>query len=238
MIMERCSDFAATVAEPLGSAAGEHPKRLLTARVLGRVTYERALAMQESLLAARIAGEASEADLLLLEHEPVYTLGRAADEGDLLGAPASTGAPVFRVGRGGGATFHGPGQLVGYPIVPLGPRREVHGFIRRLEASLIATCAGFGVMARAVEGQTGVWVGGEKIAAIGIGVRRGVTWHGVALNVSTDLSYFAAIVPCRTAGLPMTTLERQLGWSPPLTEVAERFAVCLAAELGASLRWA
>lgn len=235
--MEECSNVRGKIAAWRHAGGGEGEQRRLTARYLGRVAYEPVLAMQESLLAARVAGDAREGNLLLVEHEPVFTLGRAADEADLLGAPARTGAPVFRIGRGGGATFHGPGQLVAYPIVHLGPRRDVHGFIRRLEASLIATCAGFGVPAHTVERQTGVWVGREKIAAIGIGVRHGVTWHGVALNVSTDLAYFDAIVPCRTAGLPMTTLERQLGWAPPLAEVALRFAACLAAQLDAGLRW-
>jgi lipoate-protein ligase B len=216
---------------------GEAVERRLGARYLGRVPYGPVLAMQESMVAAKLGGDSSEGDLLLLEHEAVYTLGRAASEADLLGAADRTGVPVFRVGRGGGVTFHGPGQLVGYPIVHLGPSRDVHGFIRKLEASLIATCAELGVAARVVEGQTGIWIGREKIAAIGIGVRRGVAWHGVALNVSTDLSYFDAIVPCRTPGLPMTTLERQLGWAPRVEEVAERFAACLGAELGMVLEW-
>jgi lipoate-protein ligase B len=210
--------------------------RGLRARFLGRVAYGSALAMQGAMVAARVTADVRD-DLLLLEHEPVYTLGRAADEADLQGAPARLGVPVVRVSRGGGATYHGPGQLIAYPIVRLRPSCDVHGYIRTLEASLIDTCAELGVGARVVPGQTGVWAAGGKIASIGIGVRRGITCHGVALNVSTDLSYFHAIVACRTAGLPMTTVERELGWAPPLEEVAGRLAYRLAARLGTKLEW-
>jgi lipoate-protein ligase B len=185
--------------------------------------YGAALALQESLLAAKVAGDPSDY-LLLLEHEPVYTLGRGADAGDLLGAPVRLGVPVFRVGRGGGATFHGPGQLVAYPIIGLrAGSRDVHAYIRRLEETLVAACAAFGVAATTRPGLTGVWTAGEKIASIGIGVRRGIAWHGVALNVSVDLGYFAQITPCRLPEIRMTTLAARCAPPPTLSVVAAAF---------------
>lgn len=207
-------------------------RALLRIRHLGRMPYEAALGLQESLLAAKLAGDESN-DLLLLDHPPVYTLGRGADEADLLGAPGRLGVPVFRVGRGGGATFHGPGQLIGYPIIHLRPSgRDVHRYVRALERVLIATCARFDVVAVAGGGQTGVWVGDQKIASIGIGVRRGITYHGVALNVTTDVAYFGHIVPCRGSGVAVTTLERLLGTAPAFGLVAVAFARCFADTLG------
>jgi lipoate-protein ligase B len=208
--------------------------RPLVVRELGRVPYAEALALQEALVAASGRGEADD-QLLLLEHLPVFTLGRGADAADLLGAPERLGVPVHRVSRGGGATFHGPGQLVAYPIVRLrAGGRDVHRYVRGLEAALIATCARYGVTAAASAGQTGVWAEGRKIGSIGIGVRRGVTFHGIALNVSTDLSFFAHIVPCRTAGLEVTSLAAILGAPPPLETVGRVFAECLATEMGFS----
>ncbi len=220
---------------PLAAAAvgrATETRRPLRVRTLGRVRYADALALQESLVAAVAAGQAGD-ELLLLEHPPVYTLGRGADAADLCGAPERLGVPVYRVGRGGGATFHGPGQLVAYPILRLrGAGRDVHRYVRTLEAALIATCALFGVAADAPPGQTGVWVGERKIGSIGIGVRRGVAYHGVALNVSTDLSYFAHIVPCRTSGLAATSLAEVLGTAPAVVEVGRVFAECLAERMG------
>jgi lipoate-protein ligase B len=218
-----------------GGRAGAETRARLRVRELGQVAYGEALALQEALVAARAAGESADDVLLLLEHPPVYTLGRGADAADLCGAPERLGVPVYRVGRGGGATFHGPGQLVGYPIVRLsGGGRDVHRYVRGLEAALVATCERFGVVAAAREGETGVWAGGCKLASIGIGVRRGVTYHGIALNVSTDLSYFAHIVPCRTSGLAVTSLAQILGTPPPLTTVGRVFADCLASRLGSA----
>jgi lipoyl(octanoyl) transferase len=214
---------------PAASATDALP---LHVQPLGLIAYASALAVQESQRDALIAGQGEET-LLLLEHPSVYTLGRGADAADLCGAPARLGVPVFRVGRGGGATYHGPGQMVGYPIVRLRANgRDVHGYIRRLEAALVDTCAHYGVAAATPAGQTGVWVGDRKLAAIGIGVRRGVAFHGVALNVSTDLSYFQHIVPCRAAGMAVTSLAALLGAAPPLTEVGAVFAARLAARLG------
>lgn len=200
----------------------------LRVRQLGRVPYADALLMQEEILAAVAAGSEGEA-LLLLEHPEVYTLGRGADAADLRGAPERLGVPVFRVGRGGGATYHGPGQLVGYPIVRLrAAGRDVQRYIRILESALIATCEHYGVTAVTPSDQTGVWVGSDKIASIGIGVRRGVAYHGIALNVSTDLSFFAHIVPCRGSGVNVTSLARLCGAAPPLLEVGRVFALHLA----------
>jgi len=220
----------------MSSAAVGHaePLRLL-ARPLGRCAYGDALVVQEHLLADVACGAAPE-QVLLLEHPPVYTLGRGADAADLGDAPARLGVPVFRVGRGGGATFHGPGQLVAYPIVRLrGGGRDVHGYVRALERALVATCAAFGIAAAAPDGQTGIWVGARKIGSIGIGVRRGVAYHGIALNVTTDLSYFAAIVVCRSAGLTLTSMAELLATAPPLPVVGRAFAGALAAELGCEL---
>jgi len=204
----------------------------LRVRALGCVPYAEALALQETMVSARMAGEEDD-QLLLLEHPPVYTLGRGADVADLCGAPDRLGVAVFRVGRGGGATFHGPGQLVGYPIVRLSAAgRDVHRYVRALEAALIDTCGRFGVAAHAPAGQTGVWVGDRKIASIGIGVRRGVAFHGVALNVSTDLSYFAHIVPCRGAGRAVTSLHQLLESPPSVATAGAVFAEYLGDRLG------
>jgi lipoyl(octanoyl) transferase len=209
-------------------AAAPRPLRV---RVLGCVPYGEALALQESLVAAHADGAVDD-ELLLVEHPPVYTLGRGADAGDLLGAPERLGVPVYRVGRGGGATFHGPGQMVAYPIVRLrAAGRDVHRYVRTLEAALMATCAHLGVSADAPAGQTGIWVGARKIASIGIGVRRGVAYHGVALNVSTELAYFAHIVPCRNSGLAVTSLAELLDTVPSVAAVGQTFARQLAARL-------
>ena len=205
--------------------------RLRVAR-LGCVPYGEALALQETLVAAR-AEDTIDDQVLLLEHPPVYTLGRGADAADIQGAAQRLGVPVYRVGRGGGATFHGPGQLVAYPIVRLrAAGRDVDAYVRSLEAALVATCLQLGVAAIVPSGQTGVWVGERKIAAIGIGVRRGVAYHGIALNVSTDLTYFAHIVACRTPGLATTSLAEVLGAAMPVMDVGERFAANLAEQLG------
>jgi lipoate-protein ligase B len=189
----------------------------------GSLAYRSALALQETLLERRRQEE--EDILILLQHPPVVTLGRGASEENLL-LPAADlarrGIDLERVGRGGDVTFHGPGQLVGYPIVDLEPLgRDVHRYLRLLEATLIDTLAAFGLAAERVAGKTGVWVGGEKIASIGIGVRRWVSWHGFALNVAADLSGFAAIVPCGLPGVRMTSLELLLGRPVPLPQVEE-----------------
>jgi lipoate-protein ligase B len=208
------------------------PEPVLRVEALGRIGYEPALARQEALVAAKLGGDRTDY-LLLLEHDPVYTLGRGADAADLCGAPERLGVPVFRIGRGGGATYHGPGQLVAYPILGLAFHgRDVHRYVRRLEDILIAVCAAFGVRAEGRPGQTGVWVGPRKIASIGIGVRRWVTLHGVALNVATDLRYFGAIVPCATPGQATTSLSLELGRPLAVGEVAAHFVAAFRRRFG------
>jgi len=175
----------------------------------GRVPYETALGWQDALVARRLAGGADA--LLMLEHPPVYTLGRGADAG-FLGAAAGGEIPVLRVGRGGQVTYHGPGQLVGYPIVDLRELRpDVRWYVRGLEAVLIGSLADLGIVATRRAGLTGVWIGPRKIASIGVGIRRWVTSHGFALNVARDVSGFAAITPCGLDGVTMTSVAAEGG---------------------------
>jgi lipoyl(octanoyl) transferase len=184
----------------------------------GQVPYEVALAWQEALLARRLAGGRDA--LLLLEHPPIYTLGRGADP-RFLGAAAEGGVPVVRVGRGGQVTYHGPGQLVGYPIVGLRDLRpDVHWYVRGLEQTLIDALGDLGIEAARRDGLTGVWVESRKIASIGVGIRRWVTWHGFALNVGDDLRGFAAITPCGIDGVTMTSVARE-GGPPDVDHVAD-----------------
>lgn len=200
----------------------------------GRLDYDQALQLQQHLLQQR---EWRKADiLLLLEHPAVITLGRGGRLSNLCLAEttlAERGIPVVRVGRGGDVTYHGPGQLVGYPIVDLTPRgRDLHRYLRLLEETLLTTLAAFGLQGRRDPGRTGVWVGAAKIASIGIGVRRWISWHGFALNVATDLRAFDAIVPCGLPGVRMTSMEALLGQSIPLAQVQqvliEAFSRCFA----------
>lgn len=186
--------------------------RTLHVEHLGRVEHAAATALQQERVEAVLAGEGGD-HLFVLEHEPVYTLGRGADASDLLDAPRRLGVPVARVGRGGGATYHGPGQVVAYPILSLAHHgRDVRRYVRRLEDVLLLVCDAFGVPAQRVDGSTGVWVEGRKIGSIGIGVRRWVSFHGVALNVTTEcLPYFAAIIPCAMPSVAVTSLESELG---------------------------
>ena len=175
----------------------------------GRVPYEIALAWQEALVARRLDGGPDV--LLVLEHPPVYTLGRGADA-RFLGAAAEGDIPVVRVGRGGQVTYHGPGQLVGYPIVGLRDLRpDVRWYVRGLEEVLIGALADLGIAAERRPGLTGVWVGPRKIGSIGVAIRRWVTWHGFALNVALDVSGFAAITPCGIDGVVMTSVAREGG---------------------------
>jgi lipoyl(octanoyl) transferase len=190
----------------------------------GRVPYQSALGLQERLLAERRSGSGDV--LLLLEHPPVITLGRGARREHLLldaEELARGGVELAEISRGGDVTWHGPGQLVGYPICDLQPLgRDLHLFLRLLEELLIDTLAAFGIQGERQEGKTGVWVAGAKIASIGVGVRRWISWHGFALNVSGDLAGFAAIVPCGLSGVTMTSLEKLLGRVLPLAEVEEQ----------------
>jgi lipoate-protein ligase B len=196
----------------------------------GPTPYAETWALQRDLLAARQQGAVPDV-LMLLEHRPVVTLGRSADRAHVLLSPqalAARGLDVFEVERGGSATYHGPGQLVGYPILDL--RRlgeDVGWFMRTLEATIIETLAAFGIAAARRPGYPGVWVGDAKICAMGVAVKRRVTMHGFALNVTTDLDGFAAINPCGL-GLPVTSMTRVQGHPISITEVrrvcARRFA--------------
>lgn len=171
---------------------------------LGVVDYAAALELQNAMVAARMRDAIGDT-LLLLEHPHVFTLGRGADERYLV--DSRPGVPVYRVSRGGQVTYHGPGQLVGYPILKLeGAGRDVIRYLRRLERAMTSTLARFGIQGSCREGLTGVWVGAQKIASIGVGLRRWVTLHGFALNVTTDLSFFDAIVPCGIEGCRMTLI--------------------------------
>jgi lipoyl(octanoyl) transferase len=175
----------------------------------GRVPYDVALAWQEALVARRLDGGPDA--LLVLEHPPVYTLGRGADA-RFLGVAADGDIPVVRVGRGGQVTYHGPGQLVGYPILGLRDLRpDVRWYVRGLEEVLIDALADLGIAAVRRPGLTGVWVGPRKIGSIGVAIRRWVTWHGFALNVAPDVSGFAAITPCGIDGVVMTSVAREGG---------------------------
>ena len=215
--------MSASAATSVPAATRQRVQVGLRVERLGRVDYARALVLQEQRVAAKLAGEMTDS-LLLLEHEPVYTLGRGAKEADLLGAPERLGVAAHRIGRGGGVTYHGPGQLVAYPIVALAAQgRDVHRYVRCLEAALIGVCADFGVAAQRREGLVGVWVDHRKIASIGIGVRRWVAFHGIALNVDPDLEYFRAIVPCAMPEVRMTSLARELGAPPAMRDVEDGF---------------
>ncbi len=186
---------------------------------LGLVPYGEALELQRAVARARLAGDLVDDVLLLVEHPPVVTLGRAAQSAhvavpkELL---ATRGVEVFDVERGGDVTFHGPGQLVGYPIFDLkGHKRDLHWYLRQIEEALIVVLAAYGVAARRTAGYTGVWVGSDdaprKIASIGVHARDWVTWHGFALNVRTKLEFFDLIVPCGIQNVQMTSLAREAG---------------------------
>jgi len=173
---------------------------------LGRTDYQKAEALQNALVSARVRDHVADT-LLLLEHPHVYTLGRGADQRFVLN-PGDV--PVYRVSRGGQVTYHGPGQLVGYPVLKFeGAERDVICYLRRLEQVIIDSLSTLGIAAQRREGLTGVWIDREKIASIGVGFRRWVSLHGFALNVTTDLGFFEAIVPCGIAGCRMTSLASQ-----------------------------
>jgi lipoyl(octanoyl) transferase len=206
---------------------------------LGRIDYGTAAALQDRLVLDRRRGVEPDR-LLLLEHDPVVTLGRRADRAHVLRREddlARVGIVVRPSSRGGDVTFHGPGQLVGYPIVALPPeRRDVHRYLRDLEQALIRTAADLGVAAERAPGRTGVWVGRDKLAAIGVRLSTGwITSHGFALNVSGDLAGFDAIVPCGLSDFGVTSLERLLGAAPDLARVASFAARHIADALGFEL---
>jgi lipoyl(octanoyl) transferase len=193
----------------------------------GLLPYETALTLQADLVAARKADTIPDT-LILLQHPPVITLGvKVRQSRDHVLATAdqlrSRGIALFEAGRGGDVTYHGPGQLVGYPILDLKPdRMDAHRYVRDLEEVLIGVCSDYGVAAGRKTGLTGVWVGEEKVAAIGVRLSRWVTSHGFALNVRTNLDHFGLIVPCGIPDLGVTSLERILGAPPPMAGVEDR----------------
>ena len=201
----------------------------------GLVPYTAALDWQRELAAERIAGRLDHDVLLLLEHPPVITLGRGGGAAHVLQAE---GVEVFEVERGGDVTFHGPGQLVGYPILDLrAHRQDLHWYLRTLEAALIAALESLDIPAERRAGLTGVWTRGRKIASLGVHVKQWVTWHGFALNVTTDLSSFARIVPCGIDGVEMTSVQRERGtatYDDVVEAVADHFrsAFCFDVPVG------
>ena len=188
---------------------------------LDSVDYLAALQLQERLV-ERKQREVLPDILLFVEHPHVYTLGRGGKESNVL---APQDVPVVRTSRGGDITYHGPGQLVVYPIIDLRSklRKDVHRYLRNLELSAIATLKDYSLQARRRPPYTGIWVGNRKIAAIGVAVRRAITYHGLALNVNTDLSYFKRIIPCGLSWADVTSMEFELGIEQDLAEVRERF---------------
>jgi lipoyl(octanoyl) transferase len=194
----------------------------LSVRWLGRIAFADALALQEKLVAEKRGDHSLGDELLLLEHEPVYTIGRTPDQSSLRGV-AHLPHPLFPINRGGQATYHGPGQLIGYPIIDL--RRcgqDLHRYLRWIEGLLIETLGDVGVEATARPSLTGVWVSDRKIASIGVGVRHWITMHGFALNVCGDLAPFDQIVPCGIADVTMTSIEKETGREYSVEEVAKR----------------
>jgi lipoyl(octanoyl) transferase len=213
--------------------------RQLEVRRLGRVSYGEALQLQRALVEDRKADRIGDV-LLLLEHPAVLTLGVKGDGGrsHILVTPdalASEGVEVFETGRGGDVTYHGPGQLVGYPIINLKPDRcDVHKYVRDIEEVLIRTAAAFGVTAGRISGLTGVWVGDEKLAAIGVRISRWVTSHGFALNVTTNLDHFKMIVPCGISDRGVTSFARlgvSAGFAEVEAEAARQFGAVFDSEI-------
>ena len=221
-------------AHPLLAAHGG----ILTVERLGTIAYEPAWELQDELAEQRRERRIGDR-LLLVEHFPVYTVGRGGDEANLLAGPErlrELGARLIRVDRGGDITFHGPGQLVAYPIVKLHDALDLRRYVRTLEAAVIDTLAAFGVVAGRVDGMTGVWIeGARKVAAIGVRVRRGVTTHGLALNVNTDLRWFEEMIPCGIRGKGTTTIALEVGREVAMEQVEDELARRLAEHFGARL---
>ncbi len=186
---------------------------------LGLRDYAEALSFQRDLAAARLAGRVGQDVLVLVEHPPVITLGRSSKAAHLLASPealAARGVALYEVERGGDVTFHGPGQLVGYPIIDLtGHKQDLHWYLRQVEEVLIQAVGTLGLHAERNPGKTGVWTGGRKLASIGVHARQWVTWHGFALNVTTDLHYFDLMVPCGIADVEMTSVAAELPDAAP-----------------------
>ena len=201
----------------------------LEVRHLGTVGYQEALTLQRALVEDRRADRVPDL-LLLLQHPPVITLGVKGDGGrSHIVAPAERlaelGVEISETGRGGDVTYHGPGQVVGYPILDLRPDRcDVHKYVRDVEQVMIRVCADYGIVAGRINGLTGAWVGGDKIGAIGIRISRWITSHGFAFNVNTDLDHFKLIVPCGISDGGVTSLEKLIGRHVPIADVEEQLA--------------
>jgi lipoyl(octanoyl) transferase len=220
------ADLAAPTIAPLG------------VRRMGCIRYSEGAKLQAQLVRAR-QDDAIPDTLLLLEHSPVFTLGQNAKRENVL-LPAdlirARGFDVEETGRGGDVTYHGPGQIVAYPVLQLtGGERDVHVYLRNLEEAMIRTCADFGLRGRRIDGLTGVWIEDRKIGAIGVRVARWVTSHGLALNVNLDLEPFRMIVPCGLRGRGVTSVAQELGYAPSVSEAMDGLTYHLAATLGRTL---
>ncbi len=234
------------VAEQLGGASSASPVRAglavpvsqssalhapLDVRWLGRMNFADALQLQENIVAQK-RNEPNVADtILLLEHDPVYTIGRTPDQTSLRGA-SHLPHPFFQINRGGQATYHGPGQLMGYPIIDLrNYNQDLHKYLRWIEGLLVEFLGEFEIKAQRREGLTGVWVQERKIASIGVGVRHWITMHGFALNVCGDLSPFDQITPCGISNVTMTSIETETRRSVSVIEVAAAFEKLVARKI-------
>lgn len=221
-------------------AAAASVQRPLDVRRLGLIRYADALELQAELVRRRRAGEVADT-LLLLQHPHVITLGSGSHEENVLVSAEereARGIELFETGRGGDVTYHGPGQLVGYPILDLKPdRQDLHRYLRDLEEALIGVLAEFGLRGGRKEGLTGVWVEDRKLAAIGVRVSSGwITSHGFALNVSTDLSFFGAIVPCGITQYGVGSISGETGREVAMEEAEEAVVRCFGREFGRSVR--
>ncbi|NNE18740.1 MAG: lipoyl(octanoyl) transferase LipB [Myxococcales bacterium] len=207
---------------------------------LGTIDYAEAHRLQKELQGQRVRGEVDDI-VLLLEHPPVLTMGRSAKAQHVLAAPeilAARGIQVHEVGRGGDVTYHGPGQLVAYPIIDLKPdRKDVRKYVASLEETMIRTCADLGLAAGRVEGLNGAWIGDRKVGAVGVRISRWVTMHGLALNVSSDLREFEMIIPCGIQGKDVTSLSAELGRAVQVGDVSEPLAQHFAALYDADVEW-
>ena len=197
---------------------------------LGEMEYPAALSLQERLVGLKQKEKLADI-VLLVEHPHVFTIGRSGKDSSLL-RPGEV--PVYRASRGGDATYHGPGQLVVYPLLDLRStlRRDVHRYLRQIERIVIHTLGGFGLRAERMPPWTGVWLEKRKIVSIGVAVKRGITYHGLALNVKTDLSYFQRIIPCGLKWAEVTSMEKELGREIPMAQVRERFLSHFVKEFG------
>ena len=207
-------------------------RQRIVMRWLGRMNFADALALQEKIVAQKRSDPTLADTILLLEHDPVYTIGRTSDQTSLRGG-SHLPHPFFQINRGGQATYHGPGQLMGYPIIDLrNCGQDLHKYLRWIEALLIEFLAGFDIEAQRREGLTGVWVEERKIGSIGVGVRHWITMHGFALNVCGDLSPFGQITPCGISNVAMTSIEKETGKSVTVTAVAVMMEELAAQRIG------